>query len=181
MIHFRSDNPVPKNMSYFVRHLVRFLCVAGATTGLAVRCGAQTPTFTQFPVSPQGVLNGIAPGPDGNLWFTDISNNQVGKITPGGAVTEWPLSNRAIEITTGPDGNLWFTEDLGNMIGRITLDGTVTEFPIPTTLGCFNSGRRESPLGPTEIFGSRPLPAGSAASLRPARLPRLSQEDIRLG
>ena len=33
---------------------------------------------------------GIAAGPDGNLWFTELDGNRIGRITPGGAVTEFP-------------------------------------------------------------------------------------------
>src|SRR6266567_817689 len=33
---------------------------------------------------------GIAPGPDGNLWFTDLGGTgAVGRITPSGQITEF--------------------------------------------------------------------------------------------
>ena len=75
---------------------------------------------------------GITAGPDGNLWFTEFTGNKVGKITPAGAITEFPIptaSSFPYGITAGPDGNLWFVEDGGNKIGRITPAGTITEFP----------------------------------------------------
>src|ERR1700719_2346929 len=49
----------------------------------------------------------IAWGRDGNLWFTGYDANMVGRITPGGTVTEFPLPNDDSEpygITSGPDG-----------------------------------------------------------------------------
>ncbi len=66
---------------------------------------------------------GIAARPDENLWFTEFAGNRIGRITPGGAVTEFPLPSPGsgpAEIAAGPDDNLWFTEQLGNKIGRIT-------------------------------------------------------------
>jgi streptogramin lyase len=75
---------------------------------------------------------GIAAGPDGNVWFADYAGDRIGRITPGGAVTEFstglsPLAG-PYDIAAGPDGNLWFTEpDIGG-VGRITPSGTITEF-----------------------------------------------------
>ncbi len=82
----------------------------------------------------------ITAGPDGNLWFTDCDSSgdqcttNLGRITPEGQVTEFPLTSPAgipLGITAGPDGNLWFTEPIGT-IGRITPGGQITEFPLPT-------------------------------------------------
>ncbi len=40
--------------------------------------------------------------------------NKIGRITPGGIITEYPLHPQVQTeprgITAGPDGNLWFTE-----------------------------------------------------------------------
>ena len=61
-------------------------------------------------------------GPDGNLWFTEDAGNNIGRITPAGEITEFPLptpGSGPAGITVGPDGNLWFTEQIGNKIGRI--------------------------------------------------------------
>jgi serine/threonine protein kinase len=89
-------------------------------------------SITEFSVgsSPEG----ITAGPDGNLWFTEDIGNQIGRISPGGTIKEFPVPTVGDEvgITAGPDGNLWFTEDIGNQIGRISPSGTIKEFPIPT-------------------------------------------------
>src|SRR5437899_1308271 len=53
----------------------------------------------------------ITSGPDGNIWFTQGANNaQIGKITTGGAITQYDVSSTSVlwDITPGPDGNLWF-------------------------------------------------------------------------
>jgi len=107
--------------------------------------------ITEFPVP---TTNGhpweITHGPDGNLWFTEIGDNlhhypggaeiiegnKIGRITPQGQITEFPVptfNSFPDGITTGPDGALWFTENSGNKIGRITTSGQITEFPIPTS------------------------------------------------
>src|SRR5262249_19128163 len=64
----------------------------------------------------------VTTGPDGDLWFTENSGNRVGRITPAGAVTEFPIptaSSQPFGITAGPDGNLWFTEFPGGSLGRV--------------------------------------------------------------
>lgn len=82
-----------------------------------------------------GFSQHLAPGPDGNVWFTDLSNNEVGKITPQGVVTAYaiPTPNRGNvggRLVTGPDGNVWFTH--ANAVDRVTPAGVITEFSPPT-------------------------------------------------
>jgi len=117
------------------------MCLIKNTIGLllavAVVCPAQV-TFVEYAVPTSGSRPyGITTGPDGNLWFTELSGNKVGKITTSGAITEFSIPTAAsgpTYITTGPDGNLWFTEGsfYGRKIGRITPAGVITEFPIPS-------------------------------------------------
>ncbi len=70
---------------------------------------------------------GITAGPDGNLWFTEVRGNNIGRITPAGGFAEFPLLTncnffgcRPLDITVGPHARLWFTEEGGDNIGRIT-------------------------------------------------------------
>ncbi len=92
--------------------------------------------ITEFGIpTPEGAPYGIAPGPDGNLWFTENKKDQIGRITPSGEVSEFAIPTPASKptgITTGPDGNVWFVEYGANKIGRITPAGAVTEFEVPT-------------------------------------------------
>jgi streptogramin lyase len=82
------------------------------------------------PAPPGGTCQpaGITAGPDGNIWFTEENGNRIGRITPGGAITEFglPAGSLPVEITPGPDGALWFTEAGSNSIGRITTSGAIT-------------------------------------------------------
>jgi uncharacterized repeat protein (TIGR01451 family) len=107
--------------------------------GLAPAARAQTAVITEFEVgiSPGSAPTAIAAGPDGNLWFTEIFGNRIGRITPAGVVTEFsegisPPPQYSMSglsgIAAGPDGNVWFTEGYLNRIGRITPSGIVTEF-----------------------------------------------------
>ncbi|KJK47913.1 DUF11 domain-containing protein, partial [Streptomyces sp. NRRL F-4428] len=66
--------------------------------------------------------DGIATGPDGNLWFTEQIGNAIGRITPEGEFARYPLpvaDSFPTRITAGPDGGMWFTEIAGDRIGRI--------------------------------------------------------------
>lgn len=75
----------------------------------------------------------ITSGPDGNLWFAEPSDNKIGRLTPTGVLTEFPIPTSVpnpfgngsfpFGITAGPDGNIWFTEEYGNKIGRIDVNG----------------------------------------------------------
>jgi streptogramin lyase len=113
---------------------------------------------TEFPIpTDYAAPGGIAPGPDGNLWFTAAdfdmgSVSLIGRITPAGVITEFPLSplSGPCDITAGPDGNLWFTECNinGNAIGRITTAGVITEFRLPTSgMGYYPLGIAAGPDG----------------------------------
>lgn len=101
------------------------------------------PTITKFPVPTiNATPNGIVGGPDGNVWFTELSGNKIGRITPQGLMTEFEIptaQSQPFGIAAGADGNLWFTERLSGKIGRITPDGVITEFTLPTA-GSFPQG-----------------------------------------
>jgi streptogramin lyase len=80
----------------------------------------------------------ITSGGDGNLWFTEFDPNMIGRITPAGVYTAFPIptpNSGSDGITTGSDNNVWFTESLTDKIGRITPTGTITEFALPAGSG----------------------------------------------
>ena len=95
-------------------------CVACPTAGVFAEFGVPTAS---------GRPTGIAAGPDGNLWFTEIGGNEIGRITPTGTITEFAIPSSGatpLAIAAGSDGNLWFVESSTNKIGRITPTGTIT-------------------------------------------------------
>lgn len=109
----------------------------------------------------------IAVGPGGDVWSTQYAFDErprpvapgeipgpppeppgpsaIGRISPDGTVSEFPLptpddprsgvpDGRALPrgITAGPDGAMWFAESGFDQIGRISTDGTITEYPLPS-------------------------------------------------
>ena len=96
---------------------------------------------------------GIAAGPDGNLWFTDPGKSAIGRITPGGTITEFTTGlnpgSVPIGIAAGPDGNLWFTDGSTTTpaIGRITPGGAITEFTTGLNHGSVPAGITAGPDG----------------------------------
>ena len=82
-------------------------------------------------------IDELLTGPDGNLWFTGISDTLkevVGRMTPSGAFMIYPMSTGASfdGIASGPDGNIWFTEAAALKIGRLVPStGQIYEFAVP--------------------------------------------------
>ncbi len=84
------------------------------------------------------------------MWFTypvDIYSSGVGRITPSGSITLFPIPtpNTSVpSITVGPDGALWFVENAVDQIGRITMAGQISEYALPeapaTNIGFFGDG-----------------------------------------
>jgi streptogramin lyase len=105
-------------------------------------------TITSFQIPEVALVQpgGITTASDGNLWFTEGSAGRIGRMTPSGAITSFPLPDipppagspagttgttpDPTAITVGPDGAFWFTGIPGE-IGRITMAGVVTEFALP--------------------------------------------------
>jgi len=85
--------------------------------------------ISEYPLPSPGRPWEIATGPDGNVWFTDLATNQVGKVTPCGVVIEYSVSGPPSFITSATDGNMWFSIP-SIRIGRITPAGSVREFPV---------------------------------------------------
>jgi streptogramin lyase len=108
--------------------------------GQMARINPTTHEVTQFSAGITGDAepDGVTAGPDGNVWFTEQSGNRIGRITPSGTITEFPIptaESQPVAIVTGSDGNLWFAEQDSTKIGRITPTGTITEFPLPSPDG----------------------------------------------
>jgi virginiamycin B lyase len=132
---WNSDNTYPRQLADvsgdgkadIVGFASNGVWTSAATTGIVA-------TTIEFPLPTPGAGPfSIALGPDGNAWLTEVQGNAIGKITPTGAITEFPFHGNPGGITAGPDGALWFTEIGGNKIGSITTAGQFgAEFTIPT-------------------------------------------------
>lgn len=112
-----------------------FLGVEAWLVGGAVPALAAV-TITEFPApSPNG------PGPitasGGYVWFAAPNDDTIGRISPTGVVTTYPLTASYQEprgIAAGSDGAVWFTETGSHEgqegIGRIDPSGAITQFPL---------------------------------------------------
>lgn len=91
----------------------------------------------EYPIPTQNAgADGIAVGPDGALWFTEIAIGGIGRLGAGG-FTSYPVPEaNPHSIVTGPDGALWFTDPFDGRVGRITTGGGVTQFDMPPCPGC---------------------------------------------
>jgi streptogramin lyase len=129
------------------RAFVLFACIAAtfAISGCFARVtyAPKTPVVEfKIPTRDSGP-EGIATGPDGNVWFTESKAYKIGRITPQGTINEFEVPTKGAHlfdfkfgrgpfgITAGRDGNMWFTMSDPGEIGRITPKGTVTEFRVP--------------------------------------------------
>ncbi len=84
----------------------------------------------------EGNVEDVIVGPDGNIWFTRPfapGGGKIGRVTPGGTVTEFTPPNadpQPRNMAVGSDGNIWYTDDGGDpnvgLILRTTTDGTIT-------------------------------------------------------
>jgi streptogramin lyase len=93
------------------------------------------PTEPTFPMT-------LVEGSDGNMWFTDPgfpvgSSSKIGKVTPGGEVTEYTplgISGYPWGIAKGSDGDIWFTEPGAQKVGHIDPsepEAAPTEISVP--------------------------------------------------
>lgn len=69
----------------------------------------------------------IVDGPDGNLYFAE-SQSQVGRITPAGVITEYPIPGLAgttnfpvLGMSVGPDKNIWFVSNAHAQVGMLKI------------------------------------------------------------
>ena len=116
-------------------------------------------SVTSFVVPGDVLVDGLAAGPGGNVWFiadtrtdpTGIGQVLIGDVTPAGQVTEFPPvpvpagedgTSFDRELISGPGGDLWFSYGVldtsaptwnpasQDFIGRVTAAGAVTLFPV---------------------------------------------------
>ncbi|GAC1541404.1 MAG: hypothetical protein NVS3B12_28940 [Acidimicrobiales bacterium] len=67
-----------------------------------VRVSPSTGAREVFPLAvPDSGLSGITAGPDNNLWFTERWTAKIGRITPGGVITEFAVPDQPNPNYTG--------------------------------------------------------------------------------
>ena len=128
--------------------------LAGALA--AVQAAAAAPVFAEYPLTAGSNPAQLTVGPDGNIWSPEVLSSKIARVTPGGAVTEFPLSAADMRVTHGTPfpfgiasagGLLWFGQRGVNVrtglftIHSMTTSGnfkrviTLTREPIWMTTG----------------------------------------------
>jgi virginiamycin B lyase len=101
--------------------------------------GRLDPTAARMQVYPLPAHSGhaspiyIAPGPDNDMWFTELDGSRVGRITEDGHIDEFPTptaSSRPIALVSH-GGRIWFTEESGHAYADVDAAGNITEHPLP--------------------------------------------------
>lgn len=158
--------------------------LAGATLTIGATAIGLTPTpatvniyahhtILEYPIiTPGAYALSITTGPDGNIWFAEQNGNHVGRVTPAGVVTEFPLTvNGQLDgIAPGPDGNVWFTDFSNTAVEKITPGGTITRY---TSGLSANSSPNKIIQGP-----SNDLYFGEFGSYNPGRIGRITTAGV---
>ncbi|MBM7786692.1 Vgb family protein [Tenggerimyces flavus] len=123
--------------------LVAVVSAVVAVVGFPMTSQAAPGDVVEYPVGNSGDKpEGVAYGPDGNLWVAQREGDRIDRVAPDGRVTKFKLPYGAkapSRIVAGGDGALWFTLNDSGSIGRITTAGKVNTYEIPSSYG--------SPLG----------------------------------
>jgi streptogramin lyase len=59
-------------------------------------------------LTPGGAPNGITLGADGYIWLAEPTVARLARVSPSGAITEYPTGTGPSAVASGADGNLWF-------------------------------------------------------------------------
>ena len=109
--------------------------------------------------SPEDIIS----GPDGQLWFTDTSQQTIYSMTTGGVFKAFKIpSTMALggPLAFGPDGKLWFATTNG--LGRLTItSGAAIELPLVNGGGGFGIA-----LAPNGAFYVTQFVTGQIARLQ---------------
>jgi virginiamycin B lyase len=84
----------------------------------------------KFTLSPNPQPNALALGSDGNIWFSESGSNNIGRITPSGSFTQFPVPDHPFRVAPGPSGTLLISDF--HSIVEMTMSGGVTSFPLPS-------------------------------------------------
>jgi streptogramin lyase/lysophospholipase L1-like esterase len=100
----------------------------------------------ELPEGENGQIFGVAPGQNGDEWFTRPFRGTVARISSDGTVTDFPLGGRASpeSVVVDSSGNVWISirgSDTGEHLDRLTPGGELSEWgsgggdPLGLTVG----------------------------------------------
>ncbi|GAA4737688.1 hypothetical protein GCM10023350_22150 [Nocardioides endophyticus] len=137
------------------------LAASGLTIALAGAAPPATAGTTVFPVpTSEAGVGRIVTAPDGTMWFTEEDANKVGKVTPGGQVTEFafpaefPGTTRLKDLDVAPDGTIWVLYESGEKLRHIRPDGsTITDWSLDAQGDPVGDSVRVAPNGTAWVVG----------------------------
>ena len=93
---------------------------------------------TVEPFALASATNGIALGPDGNLWVAEQYVGTVALMSPVGApITHFPVGNGPTTVTAGPGGRVWVAVTEANKLTWFdATSASPTAHDVPTPSGC---------------------------------------------
>ena len=137
----------PQNLGYdhangnlYVSDNLAYYRAVGTVGPVPPSPGPQVGGFVMYPLpNVDAQPSDIAPGPDGDMWFTENSPDAVGRVTMSGQFGDFPLPAGCgvpTSITEGSDGNEWLIagcynqqHELVPQIAKVTPTGTFTMYP----------------------------------------------------
>jgi virginiamycin B lyase len=137
-----------------------------ASSGNGIVKVTTTGAFTEYSFSSSAAavdrrVGGITAGPDGNVWFVETvllngsGELEVGKVTPSGQITEYPLRPGPDPLSSGggitsDDGSLYIREN--NQVGVVTPSAsgapTFNQFQNPDTSAFDTNNAHDITVGP---------------------------------
>jgi streptogramin lyase len=106
---------------------------AGAVQEYSIPAIASSPGVEAKRPAPRDIVA----GPDGAMWFTDSSQQAIGRISLSGEVTEYPIVSKTPvtpEEIVSFGGELWFSENGIEALGSVNPSApTPTATPAPTS------------------------------------------------
>lgn len=103
--------------------------------------GFRTPAgaVTEYALPTAGPA-GITTGADGNIWFGETSANQIGRVTPSGAITEFSDNrpdngdqNPVFNMAAGADGNVWVSGWYEGVVNQMFTGASTACSPVVTS------------------------------------------------
>jgi len=116
-------------------HALLVLLTVAMVVVIAAGVSAQTAVNEWGISAAGGQPSNLATDSFGNLWFTELTGNRIGKINQNGVIQEYAVSTSDSQpwgIAVDSSNKVWFTEFAGNKIGNVTPQGAFGQDNVPT-------------------------------------------------
>jgi streptogramin lyase len=116
-----------------MRPTIRLVAAVLTVLLALVAAPAVTASVQSFTLLSAG--NGIALGPDGNLWVAEEFNDTVAQVSPAGTVlAHYPVGDGPTTVTTGPGGRVWVAvTGADKLVWFDATSASPTAHDVPTT------------------------------------------------